>query len=179
MEVPPLLKIELLMKSVEKEDINIALTEWEWVLGDIGQTTNDQPGAICDFTNSDGRCVCGTAIRWVYQIRNKLNEILIPENPERDEGIGCICLLHFIPEAKEKYKLLKQEQRIRENKKKKKQHRKENPDLYCWTCKSFLKGKPTCKKCRDDIENCTVIGCKRKKLKFSMCRTCCKERKLL
>ena len=184
--IPLPLQIELLRKSVDKENIHLAVEEWEWVVGDIELTTNYQAGAIYDFKTIKGRCVCGCPLRWVYQIRNKLNGILIPENPCIDDGIGCICLLTFLPAGKEKYKLLKQEQnerkKIEEERKKKEEEaidRIKNRRLYCCKCDSFLKGKLYCKKCLDDKFNCSIIGCKRKKYKLSMCRTCCKKRKLL
>ena len=181
------LQIELLRKSVDKKNIHLAVEEWEWVIGDIELTTNDQPGAIFDYgEDKTGRCICGTCIRWVYQIRNKLNGILIPKIPGKDNGIGCICLKTFIPRAEEKYKLLEQEQNERrkiENKRKKKEEeeidRIKNRSLYCCKCDSFLKGRLYCKKCLDDKRNCSIIGCNRKKLKFSMCRAHCKERKLV
>ena len=172
------LQIELLRKSVDK-DIHLAIKEWEWVVGDIEQTNNDQPGAIFDFKSMKGSCICGNGIRWVYQIRNKLNGIVIPENPVEDNGIGCICLKNFIPGAKEKYKLLKKEQNERKKKEEEEIDRRENRHLYCCKCDSYLNKKLYCKKCLDDKFNCSIIGCKRKKLKFSMCRTCCKERNLL
>jgi hypothetical protein len=177
-DMPMPLQIELLKKSVNK-NILLAINEWEFVVGHIKITSNYQPGAIHEFGDLDGRCLCGTAIRYVYRIRNKLNNFIIPENPSRDDGIGCICLKNFIPNAKSIHLELV---RIENKKKRKRQieeDRKENPTKYCFTCKSNLKDKPYCKKCLDEKFNCVVIDCKRKKLKFDMCRTCCKDRKLL
>lgn len=173
--IPIDLELTIFENSIEKKNMVIALEEWEWVPGDIGLPTNDQPGACWDYSVAKlGKCICGEPIRWGYRIRNKLNGVVIPEDPQYEKCIGCICLSSFFNNVKKVLKNLRKERsntmlEYRINM---------NPYDYCRKHKIHLRGQPTCKKCIHDIEGCQVIECNRRKYKFDMCRTCCKERNL-
>ena len=174
--VPPLLQIAILEKSIEKTNFVIALEEWEWIVGKINSTTNDQIGACVDYgVDKNGSCICGEPVRWGYKIKNKLNGTIIPEDITTDECIGCICLESFFNNVSKVLKKLRKQR----NETMLEYKINMNPYDYCRKHKIHLRGQPTCRQCIHDIEGCQIIDCKRKLFKFNMCKTCCKERKLV
>lgn len=80
-------------------------------------------------------CNCGRNIRYKYQIKNKLTGKLYPDSDlerPRVKALGCVCIFTFLPDEKEKIKLILK--RVKEN-----YDKFNKPWLYCLNCKKKMK----------------------------------------
>jgi len=116
-----------------------------------------------DNPNTNYSCICKEPIIYVYQISNKKNGNLIPEN-RNESGIGSNCIREFLPECYKTFINFSNSQA-----------RIIRPEKYCLNCgkknnrKKLLPNEfQNCRRCP---KLCSILDCKNLQFSKQLCKS--------